>query len=110
MRLAIKPEDASGLVTEVLAEPGEDDEGPAHVPRVRRNAGEQEWYAPARYLEAARAVLGSIDLDPARSDMAWEPLRARRYFTRERDGRAQPRADRVGLNPPYARDVMDAFV
>jgi hypothetical protein len=48
----------------------------------------QEWYTPSVYVEAAREVLGGIDLDPASSAAD--------------DGLAQPWAGRVWLNPPYA--------
>ena len=36
------------------------------------NSGNNEWYTPAQYLEAARDVLGKIDLDSASSKEATE--------------------------------------
>ena len=66
--------------------------------------------APAPWVEAARRVLGAIDLDPASSDRAQETVRARRHFTKEADGLSRPWAGRVWLNPPYATGLVDRFV
>jgi ParB family chromosome partitioning protein len=55
-------------------------------------------------------VLGDIDLDPASSDTAQKTVRARRYFTRDDDGRTKPWAGRVWMNPPYARPLVDQFL
>jgi hypothetical protein len=72
--------------------------------------GDFERYTPPEYLAAARAALGSIDLDPASNAIAQQVVRARQYFTSETDGLTQEWRGRVWLNPPYHRDLLSAFV
>ena len=63
-----------------------------------------EWYTPQEYIDAAKAVMGAIDLDPASSEMAQTVVRAGCYLTRFDDGLAQVRwlHQRIWLNPPYS--------
>lgn len=60
-----------------------------------------EWQTPSVYLEAARTLLGGIDLDPASCAEANQRVRAARYYTRADDGLSAPWYARVWLNPPY---------
>jgi phage N-6-adenine-methyltransferase len=76
---------------------------------VANNSGENEWYTPARYIEAARTALGSIDLDPASSVKAQETVKAGHYFTKDDDGLDRDWSGRVWLNPPYAQPLMGLF-
>jgi hypothetical protein len=82
----------------------------AAVNHLAMGSGENEWYTPPEYIEMARDVMGSIDLDPATCHEANETVKAEQIFTAEDDGLAQRWEGNVWLNPPYSRDLMPAFV
>lgn len=63
-----------------------------------------EWYTPARYIEAARACMGSIDLDPASCFEANLTVKAAKYLTAEQNGLRYVWRGNIWLNPPYGRE------
>lgn len=72
--------------------------------------GDNEWYTPERYIELAREVMGSIDLDPASCEQAQERVAAAGYFDEKENGLLREWAGRVWLNPPYAQPLIQHFV
>jgi len=66
-----------------------------------------EWYTPNDYVEAARRVMGNIDLDPASNDIAQGWIKADTYYTEQTDGLSHDWNTRVWLNPPWGRLTGD---
>lgn len=68
--------------------------------------GKHNWYTPPEYIDAAREVMGGIDLDPASDANANIIVEAKEFYSlvdRGEDGIALPWHGRIFCNPPYGR-------
>ncbi len=76
---------------------------------ITKCTGENEWYTPSEFVEAARETMGSIDLDPASCKRAQATVRATKYYSLENDGLTQQWSGNVWMNPPYSKGMVSRF-
>jgi len=77
---------------------------------VSNNSGENEWYTPECYIQSARFVMGSIDLDPASSIIANKRVNANKFYTHDEDGLSFDWYGNVWMNPPYSQPLIFQFI
>lgn len=75
-----------------------------------------EWFTPSVFIEKARSVLESIDLDPFSSEEANKVVKATRYFSLENSAMEQDwllggkEKVTVWMNPPYGRSTLSPAI
>ena len=68
---------------------------------INQDSGDVEYYTPIEIVNAARTVMGSIDLDPASSPIANERVKAVKFFSS--NGLGQDWFGNVWMNHPFDR-------
>jgi ParB family chromosome partitioning protein len=79
------------------------------TPHIANNAGDNEWYTPAEYIERACEVMNRIDLDPSSCQTANKVVKATTYYSKENNGLCEQWAGHVWMNPPYAQPAVHQF-
>lgn len=73
---------------------------------INQDSGKTEYMTPPHIVDAARTVLGGIDLDPFSNPLANEKIvKADKYYTVLDDGLSLPWCGRVWMNHPFNRTM-----
>lgn len=75
---------------------------------INQDSGNFEYYTPIEFVDAAREVMGSIDLDPASSEKANKLIKALRYYSE--DSLNKSWFGNVWLNHPFSRVNNPLFI
>ena len=78
--------------------------------QMTKTTGNSEWYTPAKYIEAARQVMGDIHVDPASCVYANETVQAAVFYDEIDDGLSRDWHGCVFMNPPYVRELIKQFI
>jgi ParB family chromosome partitioning protein len=76
---------------------------------VSNNTGKYEWYTPKKFIDAAKEVMGSIDLDPASSEIANKIIQATKIYTEQDNGLIHSWNGNIWMNPPYNNSLVNDF-
>lgn len=85
----------------------------AYVGSLNHSRDSAAWFTPEKYVEAARATMGRIDLDPFSDKAANKVVKARSILTETDDATTASWATpsdgakrTVFMNPPYAAKIV----
>ena len=70
---------------------------------INQDSGQCEWYTPPEIIEAARKVLGRIDLDPFSSEQANKTVKAVEFYSS--DAFERQWWGNVWMNHPFSRKM-----
>jgi hypothetical protein len=76
---------------------------------VGHNSGENEWYTPAELIAQYRAIVVTIDVDPASSKEANVVVQAKKFYDAKADGLTKKWVGSVWMNPPYSSGLIEKF-
>lgn len=77
---------------------------------INQDSGRTDYFTPVEIINAARQVMGGIDLDPASCAEANRIVNAVKFYTAKNNGLTQPWAGRVWMNHPFSRSGNKAWV
>lgn len=80
---------------------------------IHQHSGKVSWFTPWLIIEAARTLMGSIDLDPAsepRANYRMSAIVADKIYTVADDGLTREWYGNVWLNPPFARGITGQWI
>lgn len=87
-----------------------EDESTSSHELINQSSGNTEYYTPHEIVEAARRVMGCIDLDPASSLVANDRVKADKIYTAEQNGLQYAWVGNVWMNHPFGRDSNRLWV
>ena len=96
-------------VLQAMSKKGEVKVSTVNKTRISYNSGNFEWYTPSEYIEAAREVMGSIDVDPATTEQVNKNIKAEIFYTKETDGITKEWKGNIWMNPPYSHKLVAQF-
>ena len=75
---------------------------------INQDSGNFEYYTPIELVNAAREVMGSIDLDPASSETANKLIKATKFYNE--DGLNKPWFGNIWMNHPFSRSNNQIWI
>lgn len=70
---------------------------------INQDSGDYEWYTPPEIVDAAREVMGWINLDPASSEKANKILMIDSYYDELDNGLIRDWIGNIWMNHPFSR-------
>ncbi|WP_375210610.1 DNA N-6-adenine-methyltransferase [Hyphococcus sp.] len=72
--------------------------------------GDENYYTPPEFVENVRSLFGAIDTDPASCAAANRVIKAKHFYSEDKNGLTRKWSGAVYVNPPFSKTKFPAFV